>query len=465
MDQLLLARLQFATTTIYHFFFVPLTLGLSVMVAILETMYVRTGNEDYKKMTKFWGKLFLINFAMGVVTGIVQEFQFGMNWSEYSRFMGDIFGAPLAIEALLAFYLESIFLGVWVFGWDKVSKGVHAAAMWAVAIGSNLSALWILIANSFMHQPVGYVINNGRAEMSDFFALITNSHVWVQFPHVLVSGMVTAAFFMLGISAWHLVRKTSPELVIFKRSFNWAAVYAVISTILVILIGHSQAQHMVEVQPMKMASAEALWDSEDPAGMSLFTIGDEKNREDVFAIRVPGLLSFLAYNRFGGEVMGINQIQAQYEAQYGPGDYVPPVAISYWTFRVMVGVGMLMALLALIALYLVMRERVDHAPRFLKWLPYAIVLPYAANTTGWLLTEVGRMPWMVFGLQRVEDAVSPNVSAGMILTSLILFILVYGVLMAADLYLLNKYAKAGISSEDAENKHGEQPAFESAAAD
>ncbi len=465
MDPLILARLQFASTSIYHYFFVPLTLGLSIMVAIMETVYVRTGNETFKKMTKFWGKLFLINFVMGVVTGIVQEFQFGMNWSEYSRFMGDIFGAPLAIEALMAFFLESVFLGLWVFGWDKLPKWGHAGTMWAVAFGSNISALWILIANSFMQEPVGYVLNNGRVEMTDFGALFTNPHVWVQFPHVFTAGITTAAFFMLGISAWHLVKRTSPDLDVFKRSFNWAAVYAVIGVILVGIVGHSQAQHMVEAQPMKMASAEALWDSEDPAGLSLFTIGDERNREDVFAIRIPAMLSLLAYNQFEGEVLGINDIQAQYEETYGPGDYVPPVAISYWAFRIMIGVGLLMVVLALYALYLAMRDKVESAPRFLKWLPYMIVLPYAANTTGWILTEVGRMPWMVFGLQRIEDGISPNVGAGMILTSLILFVLIYGVLMAADVFLLNKYAKAGVETEPTDDSQQDQSALEPAVAD
>src|SRR5512135_2531697 len=345
MDPLGLARLQFAITTVYHFFFVPLTLGLSILVAIMETQYVRTGNEEYKRMTLFWGKLFLINFAMGVVTGIVQEFQFGMNWSEYSRFVGDIFGAPLAIEALLAFFLESTFLGVWIFGWDRLSKRAHLAAIWLVALGSNISALWILIANSFMQQPVGYVIRNGRAEMTDFLALVTNPNVWVQFPHVLLSGVTTAGFFVLGISAWHLIRKTDGEF--FRRSFQVATVYAVIGAVLVTVDGHSQAQHMVQVQPMKIAAAEGLYKSEDPAPFSLITIGDLSGRREIFSIRLPALLSLLAYNQFLGEVKGIDNLQAEYQNQYGPGDYIPPVPIIYWTFRGMVGAGMLMALLAL----------------------------------------------------------------------------------------------------------------------
>lgn len=442
MDPLILARLQFAATTVYHFFFVPLTLGLSVLVAIMETIYVRTGQEIYKDMAKFWGKLFLINFAMGVVTGIVQEFQFGMNWSQYSRFVGDIFGAPLAIEALLAFFLESTFLGIWVFGWDKLSKGMHAAAIWLVAIGSNISALWILIANSFMQEPVGYVLRNGRAEMSDFFALLLNPNVLVQFPHTVFAGFTTAAFFVLGISAYHLLRKQHVDF--FRRSFQIAAIIGTISIVMVILDGHSQAQHMVETQPMKMAAAEALWNTQDPASFSLLTIGDLSQRHDVFAIRIPDMLSLLAYNQLTGKVEGINQLQAQYQQTYGPGNYIPPVAITYWTFRLMVGSGFLMAALALYALFMTMGEAVPKTPsRILKFLPWAIALPYLANTSGWLMTELGRDPWVVFGLMKIQDGVSNTVPAGFVLLSLILFTVVYGALMVADIYLLRKFAKAG----------------------
>lgn len=436
-----LAQWQFAITSVYHFFFVPLTLGLSVLVAIMETLYVRTGRDLYKRMTKFWGKLFLINFAMGVVTGIVQEFQFGMNWSEYSRFVGNIFGAPLAIEALLAFFLESTFLGLWIFGWDKLSKKMHLAAIWLVAFGSSLSALWILIANSFMQQPIGYAIENGQAVMTSFWALVANPHVWVQFPHTVLSGFATGAFFVMGISVYQLLRKKEPEF--FKRSFELANVFGVISVLLVILVGHSQGQHMVRVQPMKMAAAEALWQSEDPASFSLFTIGDEKNLDDVFAIRIPRVLSLLAYNRLDGEVKGIRDIQAEYETLYGPGNYVPSVFTAYWSFRIMVGSGFLMLLLSAWTLFRTMRGLPVVTGKYFKFFPLAILLPYAANTTGWLLTEMGRQPWVVFGLMKTADAVSPTVSFGHILTTLIGFTLVYGLLMGADLYLLAKHAKAG----------------------
>ncbi len=455
--EILLARWQFGITTVYHFFFVPLTLGLSILVAIMQTIYYRTGNESYKKMTKFWGKLFLINFAMGVVTGIVQEFQFGMNWSEYSRFVGDIFGAPLAIEALLAFFLESTFLGLWIFGWDKLSKGVHLATIWLVAIGANLSALWILVANSFMQEPVGYVLRNGRAEMVDFFALLTNPHVWVQFPHVFTAGLATTGFFVLAFSAYHLLRK-SEDRELFRRSFQMGLIYALIGSITVMLVGHTQAQHMMQAQPMKMAAAEALWESEDPAPMSLLTIGNEPELKDIWAIKVPGLLSFLAYNRFDGLVPGIKNLQAEYEQTYGPGDYIPPVAISYWTFRIMVGSGIAMALLALYGLYLMITDRFEGNRLYLRLLVWAVALPYLANTTGWLFTEIARQPWIVFGLQLTEDAVSPNVTTGMVLTSLIGFTLVYGVLMAADIYLLLKFGKQGPSGSTDEAEETKAPA-------
>jgi cytochrome d ubiquinol oxidase subunit I len=452
-----LARLQFAITTVYHFFFVPLTLGLSLSVAVMQTIYWRTGKEVWKRMARFWGKLFVINFALGVVTGIVQEFQFGMNWSSYSRFVGDIFGAPLAIEALLTFFLESVFIGVWIFGWDRLKKGVHLAAIWLVAIAAQLSAFWILIANSFMQEPVGYRLNRfftlpggqpfPRLEMTDFGALITNPMFLTQYPHVITSGLATAGFFILGISAWHLLRKTQAGQM-FRRSWQMAIVILAFSTVLVALTGHTQMQHMVHNQPMKVAAAEALWESEDPASLSLFTIGDETLRKDVFSIRIPGLLSFLSYNSFTGEVRGINNLQAEYEDRYGDNvSYMPPVAITYWTFRIMVGVGLLMIAIAFYALFLTMTERFERTKWLLRLLPYAIVLPYAANTNGWLLTEVGRQPWIVTGLMRTEDGISPLVGPESVLLSLVAFTLIYGALMVANLYLLNKFAKTEVPAD------------------
>jgi cytochrome d ubiquinol oxidase subunit I len=445
MDALTLARWQFGVTTVYHFFFVPLTLGLVWVVAILQTAWYVTGEAVWKRLTRFWGKLFLINFAMGVVTGIVQEFQFGMNWSEYSRFVGDVFGAPLAIEALVAFFLESTFLGLWIFGEQKLSKRAHLASIWLVAIGANVSALWILIANSFMQHPTGYVLRNGRAEMASFWELVMNPHVFVQFPHVITSAMATAAFFVLGISAWHLRRaKDDATRDAFRRSMGFGTVYAFLASIAVMVVGHTQAQYMTRIQPMKMASAEALWETADPAPMSLFTWGNEPARRDLFALKVPGLLSFLAHNRFHGEVKGVRNLEAEYEAAWGPGDYVPPVMWTYWLFRVMVGAGMVMLLLSAWALWALLKGSFEARPRLLALLVPAIVLPYMANTAGWIFTEIGRVPWIVFGVMKIENAVSPNVRAGEVLFSLLAFTLLYGVLMAADLYLLDRFARAGL---------------------
>ena len=437
----ILSQWQFAITSVYHFFFVPLTLGLSILVAIMETMYVRSGNEVYKRMTKFWGKLFVINFAMGVVTGIVQEFQFGMNWSEYSRYVGDIFGAPLAIEALLAFFLESTFLGVWVFGWERLSKPLHATAIWLVAIGTNISAFWILVANSFMQSPVGYIEENGRLVMDQFSALLTNPYVWGQFPHTIFSGYTTGAFFVLGISAYHLLKRNQED--VFKRSFQIASVFGAIAVFLVILIGHNQAQQMVQLQPMKIAAAEALFETEDPASFSLLSVVDQSTMTEQVSIRIPRVLSLLAYNRLEGQVKGVTELQRDYEAAYGPGNYVPSITITYWSFRIMVASGFLMLFAAAYGLYRVMRNQLDARMKWLGLFPLAIGLPYLANTFGWLLTEIGRQPWVVYGKYLTADAVSPNLTVGMVITSLVGFTLIYGALMGVDIYLLRKYSKAG----------------------
>jgi cytochrome d ubiquinol oxidase subunit I len=443
MDALALARWQFAITTIFHFFFVPLTLGLSIFVALLETKYVRSGDEMYKKMAKFWGTIFLINFAIGVVTGIVQEFQFGLNWSEYSRFMGDIFGAPLAIEALLAFYMESTFIGMWIFGWDKLSKKTHLAAAWLVAIGSNVSALWILIANSFMQHPVGYAIEGGRATMQDFFALMGNPNVWYQFPHVLSAGITMAGFVVMGFSAWHLLRKH--DVTIFRPSFRWAAIYALVGSLLVGVIGHFQGQFLVREQPMKMAAAEALWENEQPAGFSIVSGINEGAQENSFELKVPGALSFLSYNNFTGEVKGLKDLQAEAVAQYGEGNYIPPVTLNFWSFRIMVGAGSLMFLLALLAvIWSDGKREIDSKAGFLKALLFAPALPYLAATFGWVMAETGRWPWIVFGLQKIENAVSPNVPAWNVVFSLLVLGLLYGVLTVVAVKLGLKYGKADV---------------------
>jgi cytochrome d ubiquinol oxidase subunit I len=445
MDVVILARLQFALTIIYHFVFVPLTIGLSLVVAILETIYVATGKQIYKRMTKFWGKLFLINFALGVVTGIVQEFQFGMTWAEYSRFVGDIFGAPLAFEALVAFFLESIFLGLWIFGWDKLSKGLHAAVIWVVTIASNISAIWILIANMFMQHPVGYTIADGRAQLKDFLQVVFNYPIFTHYPHAFSAGLATAAFFIMGISAYHIVRNN--ELDLFKRSFRLAAILGLIGTALVGFIGHRQGQRLNDFQPMKIASLEALFDTENPASLSIITIANPFNNQMLIDWRIPGALSFMEFNRFTGAVQGINQLQAQYEAQYGPGDYTPPPVVLYWSFRTMVGIGLFMALISVVSLIIDLKHWYDKYPWYFQLLPLAISLPYLANTGGWLLTEVGRYPWVVYELVKQQDGVSKAVSGGMVLTSLIGFCLLYTILIIATIYLMIKHGRAGPSAD------------------
>ncbi|MDR1320492.1 MAG: cytochrome ubiquinol oxidase subunit I [Gracilibacteraceae bacterium] len=449
--EILLARIQFAATSTYHFFFVPLTLGLVLLVAIIQTRYVQTGDEKFKKMTKFWGNLFLINFAMGVVTGIVQEFQFGMNWSGYSRYVGDIFGAPLAVEALLAFFIESTFIGIWVFGWERLGKKAHLTCIWLVAIASNLSAVWILIANSFMQNPVGYDIVNGRAQMIDFPALITNPHFLYQFPHVFSAGLCTGAFFIMGVSAWHLFKGSDIDF--FKTSFKYGATAGFIAVILVVGIGHFQGQHLVQEQPMKMAAAEAHWETSDPADFVVFAGIDEKGRANSAEVKIPGLLSFMSYNSFTGEVKGLNDLQAEMEALHGPGNYTPPVAVNFWSFRVMVGAGLLMMLLALLAL--IFRGKIETKKGFLRVMPIALFLPYLANTGGWFLAEFGRQPWLVYNLQTLEEGVSTVVPASSIVISLVGLVLIYTLLMIADIYLLAAGARKSPELLDApEGKEG-----------
>jgi cytochrome bd ubiquinol oxidase subunit I len=448
MDPIILSRWQFAITTVYHFFLVPLTLGLSILVAIFESRYVATGNEIYKRMAKFWGKIFIINYAAGVVTGIVQEFHFGLNWSEYARFMGDIFGAPLAIEALLAFYLESTFIGVWIFGWDRLSKKMHLVSIWLVAIGANISAFWILIANSFMQNPVGYAIENGRAVMTDFLAIVTNPNLPYQFFHVLSAGVTTAGFLVLGFSAWHLLKNKQGDVEFFQRAFRWAAVYALIGAGMVALVGDLHGKYLGTAQPMKIAAAEAMWETESPADFVVIAAIDEEKQENGFSIEVPSALSFLLYSNFTGEVRGLNDLQAEAVAKYGEGNYIPPVVLSFWSFRIMVGSGFLMVFLAFLAL---IRPKVKILQKdgLLKTLLPAMLLPYIASTFGWILTESARQPWIVYGLQLVNNAVSPNVPAGTVLFSLILFTLLLGATVGVTAWLMIKYGTSDPKVEKA----------------
>ena len=441
MGDVLLARWQFGITSVYHFLFVPLTLGLSVLVAIMETLYVRTGNELYKRMAKFWGKLFLLNFSLGVVTGLVQEFQFGMNWSEYSRFMGDIFGVPLALEALTAFYLESVFIGLWLFGWDRLSRKTHLLCIWLVAFASNLSALWILIANSFMQAPVGYVLRNGRAEMTDFVALLTNSYVLRQYPHTLMGGLITAGVFVMAISAYHLLRKNQPEF--FRPSLRIGLTCALIASLLAAGTGHLQAQHVAKAQPMKLAVMESLWETANPAPYLLFASIDQNKQQNSLEISVPGALSLLVHGSLDGEIKGIKELQAQYAQQYGPGNYVPDIFPVFWSYRIMIGAGMWLLALTAFAFFQLRRNRLEQNPWLLRAIFWSLPVPYLANSAGWIVTEMGRQPWIVFGLQRVEQAVSPNVSSGAVWTSLIGFTVLYGLLAVVGVHLLKKFACQG----------------------
>ncbi|WP_236794271.1 cytochrome ubiquinol oxidase subunit I [Amycolatopsis sp. GM8] len=443
MSPLDLARWQFGITTVYHFIFVPLTIGLSLLVAGMQTAWVRTGKEHYLRMTKFWGKLFLINFAMGVVTGIVQEFQFGMNWSDYSTFVGDIFGAPLAIEGLLAFFLESTFLGLWIFGWNRLPKRLHLATIWLAAIGTVLSAYFILAANSWMQHPVGYAVNprTGRAELKDFGAVLTNSTAVGAFAHTLTACFLTAGIFVVAISAWQLMRKRSPE--VYRPSMKLALVTVLIASLGVAVTGDLQARLMTQQQPMKMAAAEALYDTVSPASFSLFTVGSLDGSKEVFSVRVPKVLSFMATGSWDGTVEGINDLKAAETQQYGPGTYTPDIPVTYWTFRLMIGFGFLMGLLSLVGLWLFRKGRIPRSRWFYRAAIASLALPFLANSVGWIFTEMGRQPWAVFGVLKTADGVSPTVGAGTVLTSLIVFTVLYGALAVVDGVLMVRYAKAG----------------------
>ena len=456
-----LARWQFGILTVYHFLFVPLTIGLSMLVAGMQTAWYRTSNDKYLRMTKFWGKLFLINFAIGVVTGIVQEFQFGMNWSDYSRFVGDIFGAPLAMEGLLAFFLESTFLGLWIFGWDRLPKKVHLGTIWLTAIGTWLSAYFILAANSWMQHPVGYRINpdTHRAELTSIWKVLTNSTTLVTFPHVITAAFLMAGVFLIGVSGWHLRKRSETEL--FRTSMKLGLVSVVVAGLGVAVTGDAQARIMTDQQPMKMAAAEALYNTSSPASFSLFTVGSLNGDQEVWSLRVPHVLSFMAKGDPNGTVEGINNLQAQYEQAYGPGDYKPNVPVTYWTFRLMIGFGALAGLFALGGLWALRRGRLPQSRWFYLAAIWAYALPVLANTTGWIFTEMGRQPWTVFGVLRTTNSVSPGVSAAEVATSLLGLGLLYAILAVVEVKLMFKTVKAGpdaVSSGDHETDLPE-PAF------
>jgi cytochrome d ubiquinol oxidase subunit I len=430
MDVVLLSRLQFAAATMFHFLFVPLTLGLSVMVAYMETKYVRTGDETYLSMTKFWGKLFLINFAVGVVTGITLEFQFGTNWSRYSAYVGDIFGSLLAIEATTSFFLESTLLGVWIFGWKKLSKKAHATVMWLVALAGTLSSIWILLANGWMQHPVGYVLRNGRAELDSFAAVVTNKFGILEFLHTVSAAYVLSAFFVMGISAYHLLKKQHIEF--FTRSFRIALVFGLASSLFVAISGDTHGVHVSEVQPAKLAAMEAHWETTTRAPIHMFAIPDEENERNIIEIgSIPGLLSLLGHHDINAEVKGLKDF---------PKDERPPVMLTFISFRVMVGLGTLFILLTLYGWF--KRNRLLESMNYLRIMLFAIPLPYLAIEMGWVLAEVGRQPWIVYGLMRTSDAVSP-IAGSQVLFSLIGFVVVYSLLGAIGFYLITINAKKG----------------------
>ena len=390
MDVLMLSRLQFAVATYFHFLFVPLTLGLSLLIAIMQTLYVRRGDEDYKRMAKFWGKLFLINFAVGIVTGITLEFQFGTNWSRYSEFVGDIFGSLLAIEATLAFFLESTFIAVWVFGWEKLNKKLHLTAIWIVAISSNISAFWILTANGWMQHPVGYVMRNGRAELASFADVVFNGYGILKFLHQLPSAYTLAGFFVMGISAWHLLKKN--EITFFKKSFKVAATFTMICALLPVITGHLSGEEVARVQPAKLAAMESLWETSHPAGLGMAILPDPANeRNRIELLEIPHLLSVLAYHSLDAEVKGLKAF---------PKDERPPVLPVFFSFRIMVGLGFLFLLLAFFAWR--WQDSIESRDRFLRFLIWVIPLPYLAQLLGWTVAEVGRQPWIVYGIMKTR---------------------------------------------------------------
>lgn len=431
MDAVMLSRLQFAVAVFFHFIFVPLTLGLSLLIAWMETKYVRTGDEIWRKHAKFWGKLFLINFTLGVVTGITLEFQFGTNWSRYSEYVGDIFGSLLAIEATVAFFLESTFLAVWHFGWKKLSKTAHCVCAWLVFIAGNLSAVWIILANGFMQNPSGFILRNGRAELTDFFAVVSNPYAWGMFSHNMLAAWLLAGFFVLGVSAWHMYRKNE-HTEFFRKTFRMTAVFTLVMSLLVALSGDIQGRNVANYQPSKLAAMEGHWETGTNVPFYLFAVPNEANEENsIEIIPLPGMVSFLSYGSFDAEVKGLKDFAKEDR---------PPVAPVFWSFRFMILLGSVFVLAS--AWAFTQRKKEQPNEKLLRILPWLIPLPYFGLGFGWAVAEIGRQPWIVFNLMRTSDAVSP-VDPTNILISLVAFIVVYTLLGILDICLLIKYARKG----------------------
>src|SRR4051794_10197172 len=435
-----LARIQFATTSIYHFLFVPLTLGLGPLVAIMQTIWHRTANEAWLRLTRFFGTLFLINFAIGVATGLVQEFEFGMNWSAYSKFVGNVFGAPLAIEGLGAFFLEATFLGVWIFGWDRLSPRLHLATLWIAVAGTWLSGYFILVANSWMQHPVGYKLVNGEAQLTSVWALLSNGFALRAYLHTILAGLIFGSIVMLGVCCWHFLR--GHEVDLFLKAAKLALIVAVPVTLLQLVVGNRFGAAVTSAQSMKIAASEADWNTCKPCGFSLIQFGgfSENDQTPSFSITIPRLLSYMATGSFNGEVQGLDQLQAQEQGKYGPGNYMPNVRVLYWSMRVMAFAGVLMLLVAAVGAWLYWKRKLERA-RWFHWTAiFAIAFPYIAATSGWILTEMGRQPWIVQGLLKTSQANSPNVGVTWLALSLGVFIGLYVALGIVDFVLMRRYA-------------------------
>jgi cytochrome bd ubiquinol oxidase subunit I len=447
-DTVDLARLQFATTSLYHFLFVPLTLGLGPLVAVMQTIWHRTGDERWLRLTKFFGTLLLINFAIGVATGLVQEFEFGMNWSVYSRFVGDVFGAPLAIEGLAAFMLEATFLGLWIFGWDRLSPRVHLATLWIAVAGTWLSGYFILVANSWMQHPVGYKLVDGEAQLTSVWALLSNGFALRAYVHTMLAGLIFGSIVMLGICCWHFLRGQNVD--VFLKAAKLALIVAVPVTLLQLVVGNRFGAAVTSAQSMKIAASEAQWNTCQPCGFSLFQIGGFTTQDQTpsFSITVPRVLSYMATGSFKGEVQGLNELQQQEQRQYGRDNYIPNVRVIYWSMRVMAYMGVLMFLVAALGAWLYWKQKLERA-RWFHWTAIvAIAFPYLAASAGWILTEMGRQPWIVQGLLKTADAESPNVSTTTLGVSLGVFVTLYLALGIVDFVLMRHYARLGPAESD-----------------
>ncbi|WP_225235297.1 cytochrome ubiquinol oxidase subunit I [Klenkia terrae] len=486
MDVLEIARWQFGITTVYHFLMVPLTIGLGLLVAVMHTMWVRTGKAEWLRMTRFWGRIYLINFVLGVATGLVQEFQFGLAWSSYSRFVGDVFGSVLALEALLAFFLESTFLGLWIFGWGRIPKKLHLAALWAAVVGSIISAYFIIAANSWMQHPVGVVLDTSsgepRARQVDFLAVLTNNTALAAFSHAIVASLMVAGGLLVGIGLWHLRKRslagrptTEVDHQVWRRSVRVGGYVSLAAFMLVALTGDWQGKLMFQQQPLKMSSAEALCTTEAPASFSIFALSKLGSNEcdDVRSFTVPYVLSFLANGDFSSPVPGVNDLQEQYAEAYGatypddpsfgdkagePIDYAPVLAVTYWGFRLMIGMGAVSAGVAAYALWATRRGRVPTSRIGVYGSLLAVGAPFVGNAAGWIFTEMGRQPFVVYpnpDVPRADQvyfftaqAVSPGISATEVWTSLISLAVLYGVLAVVEFGLIVRFARQGVTDGD-----------------